>query len=103
MSVRPEVLAFVELGTLPSLENAVEASVERHQSLLSLIRTPVSVEEARCLVNAFGPDECFGLAWTLLHLIETAPAPVLEERPSHTANGWVRLLWERSLAGLEVT
>ena len=23
--------------------------------------------------GVFGPDECFGLAWSILHLIETAP------------------------------
>jgi len=49
--------------------------VERWQNLLAAVKTPVSDDEARALVRVFGPDDCFGLAWTLLHLIETAHGP----------------------------
>ncbi|MFE7712020.1 hypothetical protein ACFU6I_41130 [Streptomyces sp. NPDC057486] len=31
-------------------------------------------EEAHVLAECFGEDLCFGLAWNLLHLIETAPS-----------------------------
>ena len=54
-------------------------------------------EEAKLLLGSFGPDDCFGLAWTLLHLIETAPgARHLVVEPSATDNEWIQSLWRRS-------
>jgi hypothetical protein len=32
-------------------------------------------EEPPALVSCFGPDDCYGAARTLLHLIGTSPAP----------------------------
>jgi hypothetical protein len=55
----------------------------------------VTDDEARALATAFGPDECFGLAWTLLHLIETAPSPVVRQQPPEGASEWIRLIWDR--------
>jgi hypothetical protein len=42
--------------------------------LLEKITKPVSDEEAQALLDPFGPDDCFGMAWTVLHMIETAPS-----------------------------
>jgi hypothetical protein len=96
MIVRKEVVALVLLGPLPD-ETADEALIAIHQERLSKITRPVSDEEAALLVRLFGPDDCYGLAWTLLHLIESAPggAP-LKSEPSRSDNEWLRLLWERS-------
>ncbi|MDX2851185.1 hypothetical protein [Actinacidiphila glaucinigra] len=43
-------------------------------------------EEAHALAGCFGDDECFGVAWVLLHLIETAPH-AREDRPE-AAGRW---------------
>ncbi len=96
MSIRPEILGLGALGPLPS-ETADEATIAQHQIALSKIQGPVSDEEAAFLLELFGPDDCYGLAWTLLHLIESAPggAP-LPDAPSGDANEWRRRLWARS-------
>jgi len=87
---------FVALGPLPDA-SADEGLIAKHQEALSRIARPVSAEEAIVLLGTFGPDDCYGLAWTLLHLIESAPggAP-LKSEPSSSDNEWVRLLWERA-------
>ena len=71
--MRKEVQELTNLGPLPDCEAVEEEQLKRYESLLSSITPPVSDAEARSLVPLFGPDECYGLAWTLLHLIETAP------------------------------
>lgn len=63
---------FLALGPLPS-EAAPPEQIKRHQNVLQAITRPVSLAEADALAQMFGPDDCFGLAWTLVHLIESAP------------------------------
>ena len=97
MSLRPEVRAFVALGSLPSSEDAVAASVELHQALLDRICAPVTAEEAqhsdRC---PLGLMSAWGLLGLYFSLIEPAPSRAVDVEPPNTANEWVRLLWERS-------
>src|SRR3546814_3082236 len=38
--------------------------------------------EATALAGVLGPDNCFGLAWTVVHLIESAPGWSVEHVPS---------------------
>ncbi|MGV9341301.1 hypothetical protein [Streptomyces sp. NPDC003688] len=88
--IRPEVADFTALGRLPSEDGApgeaLEEAVERAGVLLGLVERPVTDEEARALADCFGDDECFGVAWVLLHLIETAPR-AREEQPE-AARQW---------------
>jgi hypothetical protein len=55
----------------------------------------ISDAEVRGLVHLFGPDECYGLAWTLLHLIETAPGWPLHDCLQDTHNLWHERLCRR--------
>ncbi|MEU6243790.1 hypothetical protein [Streptomyces sp. NPDC047024] len=75
--IRPEVSEFIALGKLPSEDGepdeALEAAVQRAGDYLDRITRPVTDEEAHALAECFGKDECFGVGWVLLHLIETAP------------------------------
>src|SRR5262245_28426097 len=96
--MRLEVKQFVNLGPLPA-SNAEEDDIAAHESALHRIRPPVSFEEAEALSTCFGPDECFGLAWTLLHLIETAPKSPFLGEPPITENEWVKRLWDRAQTG----
>ncbi|MET8790412.1 hypothetical protein [Streptomyces pseudogriseolus] len=66
---------------------------------LEAISKPVTGEEARALVSCFGPDDCYGVAWTLLHLIETGPNPVLTTDPGPDANEWHQRLYNRAVNG----
>ena len=104
MAVRPEVRHFVALGPLPRESDATEEGLAQHQSALAEITRPVTTEEAYLLMTMFGPDRadsCFGLAWTLLHLVESCPdgVPLPQRRPSSDSNGWLLSLWDRSRRG----
>jgi hypothetical protein len=94
MSIRQEVREFVRKGPLPDSRSASVEHLRELQEALEAITGPVTDDEAALLMTAFGPDDCFGLAWVLLHLIETAPggAPITED-PGPDANEWVRRMW----------
>jgi hypothetical protein len=86
------------MGPLPSNESAANdpTRLREYQSLLHSISQPVSMEEAVALAEMFGPDDCFGLAWTVLHLIESAPGwPSLDRLPA-SENQWIVLLRDRA-------
>jgi hypothetical protein len=100
MSIRKEVREFVGRGPLPDSKSASVEHLRELQEALEAITAPVTDDEAALLTTAFGPDDCFGLAWTLLHLIETAPgATAITPEPPPDANEWVRDLWGRAERG----
>ena len=86
--MRKEVQELSNLGPLPDGETAAEEQLKMSESLLGSVPPPVSDAEARSLVHLFGPDECCGFAWTLLHLIETAPGWPLHDCLQDTDNPW---------------
>jgi hypothetical protein len=94
MSIRQSVAAFLAFGPLPDEDQPVEA-IQRAEELLERIDPPVTDEEATALLRGFGPDDCYGLAWTLLHLIETAPSAMTAHYPSDSDNPWIELLRRR--------
>src|SRR5215831_13490779 len=96
MAMQTAVVELTKLGPLPRSADAKPKIVERWQNLLAAVRTPVSDDEARALVRHFGPDDCFGLAWTLLHLIETAPSWPLPDCLARPGNEWIDLLRKRA-------
>ncbi|MFJ3274000.1 hypothetical protein [Streptomyces sp. NPDC086776] len=96
--MRPEVQAFAADGPLPDWD-ASEEEIDRRVEQLEAIPKPVTGEEARALVSCFGPDDCYGVAGTLLHLIETGPNPVLTTDPGPHANEWHRRLYDRAVNG----
>jgi hypothetical protein len=89
--VRQEIHDLVKLGPLPDEGATVERIAEYERLLLSISR-PVTDEEATTLAGLFGPDDCYGLAWTLLHLIETAPGWPIEECLQDDTNPWIHRL-----------
>ncbi|GCD42557.1 hypothetical protein GKJPGBOP_02221 [Streptomyces paromomycinus] len=96
--MRAEVRVFVADGPLPDWD-ASEEEIDRRVRQLKAIPEPVTGEEARALVACFGPDDCYGAAWTLLHRIETGPNPVLTDDPGPGANEWARRLYDRAVCG----
>ncbi len=96
--MRPEVLALVALGPLPAEANASAEQLELYERSIQSISAPVTDHEARSLTSLFGEDSCFGLAWSLLHLIETSPNWPLGDELTNHSNMWVSLLFERSQA-----
>jgi hypothetical protein len=93
---QPAVEALVQLGALPSSVNAEVSKLEQFERLLGEVQQPISDDDARLLVKLFGPDDCFGIAWTLVHLIETAPGWPLEDSLGQSGNEWIDYLRQRS-------
>jgi len=94
MALRVPVTEFLANGPLPDQDQDVE-TIERAGKLLEAILSPVTDEEAQALLAGFGPDDCFGLAWTLLHLVETAPGAQSAHYAADSDNPWLRLLRQR--------
>lgn len=93
--MRSAVTALAALGPLPSEQSAKPNTLERYEALIRAIERPIADEEARALAGLFendGADSCFGLAWSFLHLIETAPGWPIAECLQDSENEWVGLL-----------
>ena len=88
-------MKLVDNGPLPD-SDADEKTIVRAEHLLAAVVPPITAAEAVLLVELFGQDECYGLAWTLLHLIETAPRSPLQAPPGAGSNEWKLRLWNRS-------
>ena len=98
--MRPLIVELVRLGPLPSEDLADDEYLKRFGEILKEVvqdanERPLTNEEAKALVGLFGPDECFGGAWTLLHLIEKAPGWPIEECLQDTRKEWVARLKRR--------
>lgn len=72
-SVRTAVEELEKLGPLPSEDDAEVVQLERIEELYRAIAKPITDDEARVLVELFGPYGCYGVASSFMHLIETAP------------------------------
>ncbi|MFI6207114.1 hypothetical protein ACIBAI_12010 [Streptomyces sp. NPDC051041] len=97
MTIRDEVREFYRLGPLPSEQDdsVSDETFEELERMLHAIEAPVTDEEARLLLGSFGEDNCFGMAWTLLHLVESAPSPAVTSQPPEGSNMWIENLWIR--------
>lgn len=74
--IRPEIEELERLGPLPADDDdypGIDRRLFDVEHLLAVVDPPVTVEEARVLAALFPWDggTCYGLAWSLLHLIET--------------------------------
>lgn len=85
-----------KLGPLPSSKSRDLTILKKYQELIASIRPPVTDEDARALVRLFGPDECFGLAWSMLHLVESAPGWPLVDCLEGSDNEWIVRLRQRA-------
>lgn len=104
MTIRDEIRKMIELGPLPAEEEASEEHLKAFEQATDAAEAAVGEsgvtrEEARALMACFGTtsDSCFGLAWGVLHLIESCPGDVPFDYTADTApNPWLRRLWDRS-------
>jgi hypothetical protein len=97
--VREEIKELEKMGPLPSYKIAMQPEqlekLERYTLLIASIQKPVTDEEARVLASLFGPDDCFELEWTLVHLVESAPGWPLWDCLEDTSNEWIQTLRQR--------
>ena len=71
--MRPQVGELAAMGVFPHELDSTAVDVSRREELLGQISPPVAEDEARALLPLLGEDDLWGLAWSLIHLIETAP------------------------------
>jgi hypothetical protein len=90
------ISALLVLGPLPSSTAAAVPTMQAFEEQLSKVQMPITDEEACALVRLFGPDDCLGLAWTLLHLIETAPGWPVDSALAGLEGEWIDRLRERA-------
>lgn len=74
--LRAAIHRLAGLGPLPASNDTDANQLSNYQQLLESLQPPVSDAEAAVLAGLFPPhrDGCFGLAWTLVHLLELPPA-----------------------------
>jgi hypothetical protein len=95
--MRDEVLKLVTLGPMPAEVDTTLDDIpllKEYEDLLEAIERPVTDEEARALMILFGEseDSCFGLKWSVLHLVESAPGwPLMDVLPD-VENEWIQRL-----------
>ncbi|MFK6999549.1 hypothetical protein [Flavobacterium oreochromis] len=72
MKTRKEVLELKNLGVMPNHDDDIHHSViEDFENKLNSVEKPLNKKEAELLITLFPKESCFGLEWTLLHLIES--------------------------------
>ena len=98
-NVRAAVASLGALGPLPSEEHLDAERVKRIENLYKSIARPITDDEARVLVSTFGNDDCFGLASSIMHLVETAPGWPLEDCLQNVSNIWIAELRNRAIRG----
>jgi len=76
--MQSSILILKKFGPLPKSENATAELLDKYQEVFEKISLPITNDEALVLAEIFGDDDCFDMAWTILHLIETAPNWPLE-------------------------
>jgi len=103
--VRQEIATLQSLGPPPDEEgiiknNSVEL-LKRYEVLLESVHPPITDEEACVLTELLPHDDSsiFGFAWTLLHLIETAPGWPIASCLRGTENWWINFLRDRAERG----
>lgn len=96
--MRPAIQKLLQLGPMPSEDEASDEYLRNFEACVSSITRPVTDDEAIALVSLFGPpDSLYGLAWTVLHLVESAPGWPIKACLVRGANEWVDELRERSV------
>jgi hypothetical protein len=98
-SVRTEIAELAQLGSLPSEDDAEVAQLAKIEALCRTIAKPITDNEARILVELFGPDGCYGLASSFMHLIETAPGWPLKDCLAQLNSDWKIELRNRAIRG----
>ena len=97
--MRPEIRSLVELGRLPSEDDADVEKLRKYDMEYRGITRPITDEEAIALLGLFGEDGCFGLASSLMHLVETAPGWPIKDFLTDTSNPWILELKNRAIRG----
>jgi len=96
--MRSSIADLAALGVFPQELDANERDVSKREELLGQIVPPLAGDEARALLELFGDDDLFGLSWSLVHLIESAPGWPYWDAIEPASNRWHQILERRSIS-----
>ena len=104
--IRQEVRMLADLAPLGDEDDCPEDVLSKVEAGIDSIVRPISTEEARMLLPLFArgaEDTLYGLMWSLLHLVETAPGWPLRElfEYKHGDFPWIDTLIDR-LQGVDI-
>lgn len=73
MEIRTEVIELKKLGVMPNHDddNVEDIVIEKFENLLGSLGGRINKDEGDVLIKIFPKESCYGLEWTLLHLIES--------------------------------
>ena len=75
ITMRKEVLELKNIGRMPTetLEDTegILSLIEKYESLISNIESPISLEEAKVIISIFPEGFFYDLHWDLVRLIES--------------------------------
>ncbi len=87
---------LLDLGSFPESSEADSQTLERQEGLAGQSDSASDgCEEASALCAVFGPDDYYGLAWTLLHFIEFCPRVATRGGLAGASNQWIERLRRR--------
>lgn len=101
-ALRDDVAELVALGPMPTTDEADvdPARADRWEALIGKVFSEgkVTVTEAAALVWLFPEDEsdCYGVAWTLVHVIESAPGWPVGRAVDQLDGPWAVVLRQRA-------
>ena len=98
MSIRPEVAALAWWAPLPPEEEWEPRQIDDFVVAVDAVSGPLTAEERDALLPVLAgssEDSVYGVAWGVLHLLETAPDDGWQERLDTTGHPWFELLLVR--------
>lgn len=91
MPIQQAIRELESLGPLPAEDDAADELLDQWEAALDSIQAPITDEEAVILCGLLGPDLGYGLGWTLLRTVETAPGWFLEHAVVRAPAEWSEL------------
>lgn len=95
--MRPEVARLALLGRLPAELDVSEDDLHERETLLEALEGPVSVAEQKLLLPLLGEDDCYGLAWSIVTLVESAPSWPDWDGIRQLPDEWRGQLWDSAV------
>ena len=102
--MRDTVRRLIKLGRIPINSDEDEYWALFRSALLE-IEAPLNQEEAEALLVLFWPEDeedGAGMAWTLVHLVETADLPLAVLKARLAEGDWLNLLYDRKMRSVGV-
>jgi hypothetical protein len=92
-SVDKIIFELSKMGSLPDESAEIADGVlERYDELFQQIKSPLTEAEAVVIARLFPPVACFGMEWTIVHMLERS-----ENWPSKALEAIVSRQWKMEM------